>query len=158
MAQSVKKPPAVQETGLQSLGWEDPLAKGMATHSSILVWRILWTEEPGGLQSRGLQTVRNNWATNTRSRAAASLRHWKSRHQRTLRLGQRFATTNAVYTVCPGRSANISLDINIDERITKWLMFECNQRTTSKPDISPTFLPSYRTLTSGWSYREKNKE
>jgi len=40
----------MQETGVQSLGWEDPLEKGMATHSSILVWRIPWTEEPGGLQ------------------------------------------------------------------------------------------------------------
>ena len=47
----VKNLPAVQETQLQSLGWEDPLAKGMTTHSSILAWRIPWTEEPGGLQS-----------------------------------------------------------------------------------------------------------
>ena len=47
VAQTVKKPPAVQETQVQSLGWEDPLEKGMATHSSILSWRILWTEEPG---------------------------------------------------------------------------------------------------------------
>ena len=50
VAQSVKNLPAVQETWVQSLGWEDPLKKGMATHSSILAWRILWTEEPGGLQ------------------------------------------------------------------------------------------------------------
>ena len=45
----------MQETGIQSLGLEDPLEKEMATHSSILAWRILWTEEPGGLQSMGLQ-------------------------------------------------------------------------------------------------------
>ena len=45
----VKSPPAMQETWLLSLGWEDPLEKGMATHSSILVWRIPWTEEPGRL-------------------------------------------------------------------------------------------------------------
>ena len=45
------------ETGVQSLGQEDPLEEGMATHSSILAWRILWTEEPGGLQSMGLQKV-----------------------------------------------------------------------------------------------------
>ena len=51
----VKNLPAMQETQFRSLDWEDPLEKGMATHSSILVWRILWTEEPGGLQSRGLQ-------------------------------------------------------------------------------------------------------
>ena len=49
----VKNPPAVQETWVRSLGWENPLEKGMATHSSILAWRILWTEEPGGLQSTG---------------------------------------------------------------------------------------------------------
>ena len=47
----VKNPPAMQETRVPSLGWEDALEKGMATHSSILVWRIPWTEEPGGLQS-----------------------------------------------------------------------------------------------------------
>ena len=57
MAQMVKNPPAMQETQVQSLGWEDPLEKGMATHSSILAWRIPWTEEPGGLQSMGSQRV-----------------------------------------------------------------------------------------------------
>ena len=54
MAQMVKNLPAVQETQLQSLGLEDTLEKGMATHSSILAWRIPWTEEPGGLQSMGV--------------------------------------------------------------------------------------------------------
>ena len=47
--------PAVWDTWVQSLGWEDPLEKGMATHSSFLAWRIPWTEEPGGLQSLGSQ-------------------------------------------------------------------------------------------------------
>ena len=56
MAQTVKNLPARQETPVRSLGWEDPLEKGMATHSSILAWRIPWTEEPGGLQSMGLQS------------------------------------------------------------------------------------------------------
>ena len=51
VAQTVKNLPAVQEMWVQSLGWEDPLEKGMAIHSSILAQRILWTEEPGGLQS-----------------------------------------------------------------------------------------------------------
>ena len=51
MVQMVKSLPAVQETRVQSLGWEDPLEKGMATHSSILAWKIPWTEEPDGLQS-----------------------------------------------------------------------------------------------------------
>ena len=49
VAQLVKNLPAVQETWVQSLGWEDPLEKERATHSSILVWKISWTEEPGGL-------------------------------------------------------------------------------------------------------------
>ena len=53
MAQTVKSLPAVQETGVQSLGREDPLEKGMATHSSILAWRIPWTEEPGGYNPWG---------------------------------------------------------------------------------------------------------
>ena len=53
----------MQETRIQSLGREDLLEKEMATHSSILVWRISWTEEPGGLQSMGLQTVKHDWAT-----------------------------------------------------------------------------------------------
>ena len=60
VAQLVKNPPAMQETYIQSLGWEDPLEEGMATHSSILAWRIPWTEEPGGLQSMGLQRVRHD--------------------------------------------------------------------------------------------------
>ena len=54
----VKNPPAVQEAQVQSLGQEDPLEKGIATHSSILAWRLARTEEPGGLQSMGLQRVR----------------------------------------------------------------------------------------------------
>ena len=53
----VKNPPAMQETQVQSLGREDPLEEGMATHSSILAWRIPWTEESGGLQSIGSQRV-----------------------------------------------------------------------------------------------------
>ena len=53
----VKNLPAMQETSVQSLGWEDSLEKGMATHSSTLAWRIPWTEEPDGLQSMGSQRV-----------------------------------------------------------------------------------------------------
>ena len=53
VAQIVKNPPAMQETWVWSLGQEDPLQKGMATHSNILAWRIPWAEEPGGLQSMG---------------------------------------------------------------------------------------------------------
>ena len=57
MAQTVKSLPAMQETRIHSLGWEDPPEEGMVTHFSILAWRIPWTEEPGGLQSMGLERV-----------------------------------------------------------------------------------------------------
>ena len=63
MVQRVKNPPAAQETQkiqIQFLGQEDPLEEAMATHSSILAWKIQWTEEPGGLQSMGLQRVRHD--------------------------------------------------------------------------------------------------
>ena len=60
VAQMVMNLPAMQKTQVQSLGQKDPLEKGMATHSSILAWRIPWIEEPGGLQSTGLQRVRQD--------------------------------------------------------------------------------------------------
>ena len=64
VAQTVKRLlPAMQETWVQSLGQEDSLEKEMATHSSILAWRIQWTEEPGRLQSMGSQRVGHDWAT-----------------------------------------------------------------------------------------------
>ena len=59
-----------------SVGWEDPLEKGMATHSSILPWRIPWTEEPGGLQSLGLQRIRHDLATNSFT-CYPSTKNWK---------------------------------------------------------------------------------
>ena len=63
VAQRVKHLPAMRETRVQSLGWEDPLEKEMATHSSTLAWKIPWTEETGRLQSMGPQRVRHDWAT-----------------------------------------------------------------------------------------------
>ena len=70
VAQSVKNLPAVQEAQVWSLGWDDPLEKEMANHSSILARKIPWTEDPGGLQSMGSQRVRHDWGL-TRS-------HWWS--------------------------------------------------------------------------------
>ena len=61
----VKNLPAMQETQVQSLGWENPLEKGMTTYSSILSGKIPWTEEPGGLQSMGSQRIRHDRVTNT---------------------------------------------------------------------------------------------
>ena len=60
VAQIVKRLPAMQETQVRSVGQEDPLEKEMVTHSRILVWKIPWPEEPGGLQSTGLQRVRHD--------------------------------------------------------------------------------------------------
>ena len=62
VAQTVKTLSAMQKAGVWSLGWKDPLEKGTATHSSIVVWWIPYTEEPDGLQSTGLQRVRHDWA------------------------------------------------------------------------------------------------
>ena len=59
-----KNLPAMRETWVPSLGWEDPMEEGMATHSSILAWRIPWTEEPGGLQSTGSQRVGHDYDVN----------------------------------------------------------------------------------------------
>ena len=61
----VKNLPAMHETQVWSLGWEDLLEKGMATYSSIFAWRTPWTEEPGGLQSTGSQKAWHNWVTNS---------------------------------------------------------------------------------------------
>ena len=63
VAQSVKNLPAVQETQARSLGWEDPLEKEIANHSSIVAWKIPWTEGPGGLQSMGSQRVGHDLET-----------------------------------------------------------------------------------------------
>ena len=63
VVQMVKNLHAMWETWIQSLDWEDPLEKGKATHSSILAWRIPWTEEPGRLQPMGSQRIGHNWAT-----------------------------------------------------------------------------------------------
>ena len=70
VAQTVKNSPAMQETGVGSLWREDPLEKGIATHSSILAWRIPWAEEPGGLQSMGSQRVGYDWATKHTAQAS----------------------------------------------------------------------------------------
>ena len=63
VAQSVKNLPAKQDSRVRSLGWEDPVEKAVAAHSSILSWKIPWTEEPGGLQSMGVTRVGHNLVT-----------------------------------------------------------------------------------------------
>ena len=82
VAQTVKNLPAIQKTQVQSLGQEDALEKGMATHSSILAWRIPWTEEPGGLQSMGWQRVRHSWAMDSFTFTFQNLRRKKKNLRR----------------------------------------------------------------------------
>ena len=79
LAQSVKSLPAMQETWVQFLGQEDVLEKGMTTQSSILAWRIPWTEEPGSLQSMGSQRVRHNGAY-TQAHTHPLARQWLGLH------------------------------------------------------------------------------
>ena len=80
MAQTVKCLPAMQETQVRFLGWEDPLEKEMAIHSSTLAWKIPWTEEPDRLQSMGSQRVGHDWAT---SLSLFSFMHWRRKWQST---------------------------------------------------------------------------
>ena len=72
VAQTIKNPPAMHKTWVRSLGWEDSLEEGMATNSSVLAWRIPWTEEPGGLQSMALQRVGHDWS----GLASMHTEHW----------------------------------------------------------------------------------
>ena len=77
----VKNLPAVQETWVQSLGWEDPLEEGTATYSSVLAWRIPWTEEPGGLQPPGLRRVGTTERLNTKHQVFSAGSHQCKRDQ-----------------------------------------------------------------------------
>ena len=76
VAQMVKNLSIMRKTWVQSLGWEDLLEKGMATHYSMLTWRIPWTEEPGELQFMGLQRVRHDRVTNTFTDKPVNKRFW----------------------------------------------------------------------------------
>ena len=74
VAQGLKHLPPMQKTRVRSLGWEDPLEKEIVTHSSILAWRIPWTEEPGRLQSTGSQRVGHDWATSPHFKSSGETR------------------------------------------------------------------------------------
>ena len=81
---AAKTPTAIQEMWVQSLGWENPLEKVMATYSSILAWEIPWTEENGGLQPMGLQRVRYNLAAKQQQQIATSSSWMRKLKQRKL--------------------------------------------------------------------------
>ena len=94
MAQTVKRPSTMRETRVRALGWEDPLEKEMAIHSSTIAWKIPWTEEPGRLQSMGSQRVGNSINTITFSHSVQLLGHvrlfatpWTVAHQAPLSMG-----------------------------------------------------------------------
>ena len=94
VAQMVKKLPAMQGTEVWSLGQGDPLEKGMATHSSILAYRIPWTEEPGGLKSMGLQKVVDTFASLFRkvfsaTSSAAAVKYIEMKNHSNTKLKQR---------------------------------------------------------------------
>ena len=74
----LKNLPAMRETWVWSVGWEDPLEEGMTTHSSVLAWRIPWTEEPGGLQSMGSQRLRYDWAKKHTYTHHIRVDHWST--------------------------------------------------------------------------------
>ena len=76
MAQTVKRLSTMRETRVRSLGWEDPLETEMAIHSSTIAWKIPWTEEPGRLQSMGLQRVGHDLATSLTQYGASQVAQW----------------------------------------------------------------------------------
>ena len=99
--QLVKNLPAIQETQVWFLGWGNPLEKGMATHSSILTWRIPWTEEQGRLQSMGSQRVRNDWAKFTFS--------FKSRYRQNIYMSRMYSDAGTLSMKCKGTERDFML-------------------------------------------------
>ena len=103
IAQLVKNSPAVQQTLVWFLGQEVPLPEGMATHSSNLAWIILWTEEPGGLQSTGSQRVRHDWATKHSTACVTQV------------------YTDCYATTCPANNKGNTVSVfNLEKRKLEW--------------------------------------
>ena len=125
VAQAVKNLPSMQETWVRSLGLEDILAKGTATHSHILAWRIPWTEKLGGLQSMGSQSVRHNWVTNTFREGKGGT---NGRGGRTEKAGITGGEMKLIYI----RSAVDSMDGTECARLVLW--------PETWAEISPAFL------------------
>ena len=100
VAQKLKRLPAMREIRVRSLGGEDPLEKGMATHSSILAWRIPWREDPGRLQSTGSQRVRHCWATSL---------HWENLLEKEMATCCNNLLGRAPWTEEPGRLQSMGL-------------------------------------------------
>ena len=121
----------MQETGVRSLGWEDPLEKEIATHSSILVWKIPWMEEPGGLQSMGLQSVRHDWMT-------------KHKHIESMAKGECSylqLKTGSFYAIPEPEGVTVRTRSYV-ERVTQqelWPLIKRNRQPTGTVDVYPCF-------------------
>ena len=119
VAQTVKNLPAMQETSVRSLDWEDPPEKEMATHSSILAWRIPWTEKPDRLQSMGLQRVGHNWVTFTQRWSLSITIKTCWRHSRVHCMLLVCFTLFEHHTVCVYKNHGFDDTCLLDERILK---------------------------------------
>ena len=151
----VKNLPAVQETCVRSCR-EDPLEKVMATHSSILAWRISWTEEPGGLQSMRLWRVGHNWATNTLNPYIA--RYRKGVLRQTMdpvwlwdaSVGSSIVTDNCTtLVVAADNGGSVRLGRDIWEISVPPSQFCCTSKTTLKKSLKKKKLE----LKYGWYFR-----
>ena len=148
-AQLVKHLPAMQETWVQSLGWEDPLEKGMATHSSILAWKIPWTEEPGRLQSAGAERVGHDWATNTH--VLSGYLTWVILQFVVL---CRCSVAKSRPTLCYPMdcSAQASLSFTISQSLLKLMSVESltpsNHLILCRPLLLPSIFPSLRVFSN----------
>ena len=157
MAQTVKNLPALRETWVRSLGWEDPLEKKMATHSSILAWRIPWTEEPGRLQSMGLQRVGHDWATFTLNIIISTCNQYEVGevlhsfyHAKSLKPGVQYTIARQTIqhhhnpTLCPNHWCQRSLSWTVLWRPTT------SSRTSTKKDVL--------FITGDWNAKVRSQE
>ena len=132
MAQQVRNLPAIQETEetwVWSLGWEDPLEEEMAIHSNILSWRIPWTEEPGRLQSIGLQRVRHNWS-DLWPPAAEMCRDWLVLNR----------------SLCEVQGLSRSLVLGLESLLGNWCTLSRVVHSISSSTSGPSSNPAWSTI------------
>ena len=130
----------MQETWLRSLGWEDPLEKEIATHSSILAWKISWTKEPGRLQSMGSQRVGYDWASNTHTPVALKV-EWMTKHNKLLP----WTASSVPVCMCGfqeqrGKKKNERATVSL---IFLWVYYEFLPKSSKPPPSSSLSLDFY---------------
>ena len=145
----VRNLPALQETLVQSLGWEDTLEEGMATHSSILAWRIPWTEKPGGLQSMGSERVGHDWATNTATTTCAEYAHPSEACRNAVPLQREFSAQSVIVfkSTCSWGSLVLVLSIAL------WVYFFPTCVTKETSYLTSMYPTSSTETNTGWLYR-----